>query len=236
MGFQVPGVTYKYGVAESVDTAAKQVNVSGGVAVPYDALVIPTGFVMPLVYPGLGVTVEQRMQEVESVGAAISNGSCIVVAGGGLVALELAGNIRAEHPSKRIVLLTRNGVLNPWPESKRRSLLMMLERMKIEMRIMKSGAYEGVPETYNPEGGTIKCGAQSEVKYDVFIPAYSQGPNTKFLPADLQDDKCNVQVNEHLQMLLLLWLGRLPLLSSLLALPWLCGSRLLPMWLLLLFT
>jgi NADH dehydrogenase FAD-containing subunit len=104
--FQVSGVNYKYAVVESVDTAAKEITIVGTQEkVPYDALIVATGFNMPLVYPGLGVTIEERKKEVQKVAEAIKSSECIVVAGGGPVGIEIAGCIRGEHPSKRVILL-----------------------------------------------------------------------------------------------------------------------------------
>jgi len=193
--FQVPGVTYKYGVVESVDETAKNIKILGSDdLVPYDALVVATGFAVPLVYPRLGVSVEDRMAEVQRVGDAISQGSCIVVAGGGPIGLELVGNVRAVYPSKKVVLLCRKGVLGQWPEKQREKVKTRLQKMNIEVM---DGATDA-PTGCSLEPGTIKFG-DSGLRYDVFLPAYSQGPNTKFLSSSVVDGKGCVTVNEYLQ-------------------------------------
>jgi len=193
--FQVPGVTYKYGVVENVDATSKQVKLTGEEeTVPYDCLIVATGFGMPLIYPDLGVSVEERKMEVQRVGDAIKKGSCIVVAGGGPVALELAGNIRGEYPSKKVVLLCTNGVLGAWPEKQRKKVQAQLQKMNIEV---VNGATDA-PKAYSLEPGSIKFG-EKELSYDVFLPAYSQGPNTKFLPGTVLGGKGCVDVNEYLQ-------------------------------------
>lgn len=195
--FQVPGVTYKYGVAESVDVKTKQIKVAGvSETVPYDALIVATGFGMPLVYPKIGVSLEDRKDEVKRVGDAIKRGACIVVAGGGPVGLELAGNIRIEYPSKRVVLLCRGGVLSQWPDQHKQKVEAQLKNMNIEVI---SGA-SGAPTEYSLDQGKLIFGDKS-LEYDVFLPAYSQGPNTVFLEsisAVLDSKKC-IDVNEFLQ-------------------------------------
>jgi len=194
--FQVPGVTYKYGVVESVDTAAKQVKLAGGdQMVPYDCLVVASGFNLPLVYPKLGVSVSERKTEVGRVGNAIKTASCIVIAGGGPVGLELAGDIRGEYPDKKVVLLCRDEVLRQWPEKQRQKVCLQLKKMKIEVMTGATNA----PKDYSIEPGSIKLPG-SDLSYDVFIPAYSQGPNTQFLQEAVLDNQTrSVDVNEYLQ-------------------------------------
>jgi len=196
--FQVPGVTYKYGVVESVNPTAKQVVLQGdgGEMVPYNYLIVATGFRMPLVYPGLGVSLAERKEEVQAVGEAIKKGASIVVAGGGPVGLELVGDIRAQYPNslKKIQLLCKDDVLSQWPEKKRTKVAAQLKEMNIE--VIKSA--ERFPTEHSLEPGTIKLG-DKEVSYDVYLPMFSQGPNTKFLPDSVMDGKGCVDVNEHLQ-------------------------------------
>jgi len=196
--FQVKGVNYKYGVAESVDTAAKVVQLRDNAgAVPYDALIIATGFKMPLIYPGVGVTLQERKAEVRKVGDAIKGATSCVVAGGGLVGLELAGDIRIQYPDKKISLLCRGGVLGQWPQAHRSKVEAQLQRMNIEVVTGASDA----PTESSLDAGKIMFG-DKELAYDVFIPAYSQGPNTSFLtsaaPAVL-DGNGSIDVNEFLQ-------------------------------------
>jgi len=192
--FQVPGVTYKYAVADSVDEKEKKVKLVGGEMVAYDALIIATGFKMPLVYPGLGVTVTERKAEVQSVGDAIRKGECIVVAGGGPVGLELAGDIKGAYPSKKVVLACRNGVLGQWPDKHKKKVEAALTKMDIQV---KNGA-TNAPEIASLEAGKLNF-PDGDLAYDVFLPAYSQGPNTKFLPEAMLDGKGSIDVDEFLQ-------------------------------------
>jgi len=198
--FQVPGVKYIYGVVESVDGQTKQVKLRQAVAdavcesVPYDALIVATGFKVPLVYPGLGVTIEERTAEVQKVGEAIKKGACIVVAGGGPIGLELVGDIRGEYPAKKVVLMCRGDVLGQWPEKQRKKVEARLQHMNIEV---KKGATDA-PKDYCLESGVIKFG-NGDLEYDVFLPAFSQGPNTQFLPGEVLDANGCVEVNEYLQ-------------------------------------
>jgi len=163
--------------------------------VPYDALVVATGFGVPLVYPSMGVSLEERKAEVQGVADAIQKGACIVVAGGGPIGLELAGDIRIQYPTKKVVMLCRGGVLKQWPEKQRQKVEAQLKKMNIEVITGTSDA----PKDYSLVPGTLKFSDQ-ELAYDVFLPAYSQGPNTKFLNGtNVLDSKGCIDVNEYLQ-------------------------------------
>jgi len=200
--YEVKGVNYVYGVAESVDTSKKIVNLAGDISsteaakqIPYDILIVATGFHMPLIYPGLGVTLESRMEEVRRVADVIAKANTCVVAGGGVVGLEMVGDIRAKYPEKRIILACRSGVLKQWDQSWQKKVEAQLKKMKIEVLL----GNESAPAEPSLEPGTMKIGG-NDVNYDVYLPMFGQGPNTKYLQGtDVLDAKGNVDVNEFLQ-------------------------------------
>lgn len=146
-------------------------------------------------YPQIGVSLENRKAEVRRVGDAIQKASCVVVAGGGPIGLELVGDIRAEYPTKKVVLLCRNGVLSAWPDKQRQKVEAQLKIMNIEV---VNGNFNS-PAEPNLQSGILKSD-QMELAYDVFLPAYSFGPNTKFLEdTGVLDGSNNIDVNEYLQ-------------------------------------
>lgn len=112
--------------------------------------------------------------------------------------LELSGDIRVRYPDKRVILLVRDKVLGQWPDSFRAKVEAQLKAMNIEIM---SGA-SNAPAGYCFERGSLLIQG-SEITYDVFIPAYSQGANTQFLQGvqGLLDPKGNIMVNSHLQSL-----------------------------------
>jgi hypothetical protein len=147
------------------------------------------------VYPKIGVSLEDRKAEVQRVGEAIKKGESIVVAGGGPIGLELAGDIRIKYPSKRVVMLCRGGVLSQWPEAQKQKVEVQLRKMNIEVMTGASDA----PKDYSLEPGKLTF-ADKDLSYDVFLPAYSQGPNTKFLESSsVLDSKGCIDVNQYLQ-------------------------------------
>lgn len=195
--FQVPGVAYQYGVVKSVDATAKQVVLRSDAVVPYDALIVATGFAMPLIYPALGISLADRVKEVREVGAAIQGAARIMVAGGGPVGIELVGDIRAAYPTKQVTLIHRGGILGQWPEGRRSKVEAQIKEMNIKLLSGCSRA----PRDKQLESGAFETDDGKQVEYDVFLPAYSRGPNTQFLEGveGLLDARGRIRVNEFLQ-------------------------------------
>lgn len=195
--FEAKGATYRYATAQGVDVENKQVQLSGGAAPEaFDALIVATGFALPLFYPRLGVSVQERMAEVQTVGKAISAAACVIIGGGGLVALELAGDVRAHYADKTIILICRNGILSQWPDDRRQKVHDQMKKMNIQV---VTAAFDA-PKQPALEPGTITVG-EKQIDYDVYLPAFAQGPNTQFLQdvSGLLDSKGQIDVNEFLQ-------------------------------------
>jgi len=164
--------------------------------VPYDVLIVATGFNMPLIYPRLGTTMDERKAEIRNAGDAIKKGACVVVAGGGPVGLELAGAIRCEYTDKKVILLVRKDVLSQWPDAHKQKVSLQLQKMNIEV---VSGDCNDAPKQPSLESGTLTVGGRT-VSYDAFFPAYSKGPNTEFLEGTgALDASLRLDVNEFLQ-------------------------------------
>lgn len=196
---EIKGVNYTYGVVEGVDAVAKLVKLAkpnDSVTVPYDALIVATGFNLPLLYPRLGTTIEERKAEISNVGNTIKKAGCVVVAGGGPVGLELAGAIRCEYADKKVILLVRKDVLSQWPDAHKQKVSLQLQKMNIEV---VSGDCSDAPKQPSLESGTLTVGGRT-VSYDAFFPAYSKGPNTEFLEGTgALDASLRLDVNEFLQ-------------------------------------
>jgi len=195
--YETPGVIYKYGVVSDVDPSKKEVTLKDGSSICYDALVVATGFSMPLIYPELGVALEDRRAEVAKVGAAIKKAECVVINGAGSVGLELAGDIRVAYPGKRVVILCRDNLLKQYPESIQTQTEAALKAMSIELI---KGDLNGAPTELKLDQGVVNV-SENIVSYDVFIPAYSHGPNTSFMirAADMLDARGFIKVNGFLQ-------------------------------------
>jgi NADH dehydrogenase FAD-containing subunit len=183
-------VEYKYGVVTRVDPEKKQVTLSSSEVLTYDVLVVAPGFVMPVILPKLGATLTERKEEVQAVGASIRAAGHVLVGGGGPVALDLAGSVRARYPEKKVTIICSK-VLPQWPESDRRRVETQLEKMRIEVKTSPARC---------PIEAQLEACTVAGVAGDIYLPGFSQGPSTKFLEASgLLDQSGKVVVNGYLQ-------------------------------------
>jgi NADH dehydrogenase FAD-containing subunit len=200
--YQVKDATYKFGPVTSVDVAGKTVAfkaVATGAdeSVPYDVLVVCTGFSCPLIAAKAGVSLEDRKAEVSAVAAAILKAKSVVVNGGGSIGVELASNIKTTYKDKDVVLVARDGVLKDFPEKTRGKITAVLDKMGIKTVI---GTSSDAPPAAKLDTGSLTVNGEA-LKYDVYLPMFGQGPNTQFLTGipGLLDDRGFVKVNEFLQ-------------------------------------
>eukprot|EP00403_Amphidinium_massartii_P011975 CAMPEP_0178424244 /NCGR_PEP_ID=MMETSP0689_2-20121128/28109_1 /TAXON_ID=160604 /ORGANISM="Amphidinium massartii, Strain CS-259" /LENGTH=423 /DNA_ID=CAMNT_0020045873 /DNA_START=74 /DNA_END=1345 /DNA_ORIENTATION=+ len=198
--FEVKGVNYVYGAVADVDATSKIITTVNGQSIQYKVLIVATGSKSPLLQPTPGASLAERFAEVKEAAAAIKAAQTVVVYGTGLVSIEIAGDIRARNPEKRIIMVSRDGtVLGSEAPELRARVQPVLEKMKIE--VMKGTA----PDEYlEPKltAGTVPLsnGLVSELSYDVWIPGFAQGPNTHFLKeSGALDARGRLEVNESLQ-------------------------------------
>lgn len=188
---EVPGVEYIYDVATGVRPGDKMVELKSGKTVAYDALVVGSGFKLPLLSRPLGCTYEERKAEVEAWADAMSKAKTIVINGAGATGLEMAADAKLAFPSARVVVLTRSGKLmnDAYPDAMKDKFKAVLEKQGIEIIKGNGGTQPSKDKGVTPDG----------LEYDVFIPAFGQGVLTDFLPKDLVTDKGMVETNDKLQ-------------------------------------
>jgi len=167
------------------------------VSVPYDVLVVCTGFDCPVLYPRLGVSLAERKSEVAEVAAAILKAKTVVVNGAGAIGVEVAGCIQSAYRNKTVVLVSRDAVLKTFPEKLSAKVVAALKNMGVKI---VSGNAADAPHEPKLRPGCLTVNGEV-IKYDVFLPMFSKGPNTKFLAGipGMLDDNGFVKVNEFLQ-------------------------------------
>lgn len=199
--WQLKDVEYVFDAVSEVVPSEKTIRFANHRDMTYRTLIVATGSRMPLIMPRPGDSLEQRMEQVRKASAAIAAANTVVVNGAGLIGLEMVGDIRAKHPSKRVVLLSRDGTVigGTHPPEMQERVKAQLVKMNIEV---KKGA---VPKEFSDpvlEAGSVDLDAGEKLAFDVFIPAYAQGPNTAFLAgagAAVLDEKGRIVANECLQ-------------------------------------
>ena len=203
--WKVKGVEYIFDAVAEIDPKERIVKFAGGASpIAYRAIIINTGSRMPLIMPRLGDSFAERVAEVKKVSGAIAAAEVVLFNGGGTIGVEMAGDCRAKHPTKRIILLTRDGSVlsksHP-PEMQARVLDVLKRVMKVEVVqgaaprdwLEPRFAAGSMPITGNPDN-------VSELKFDFYMPCFAQGPRNEMLKGSAALDRRGlIAVNEYLQ-------------------------------------
>eukprot|EP00040_Diaphanoeca_grandis_P004632 m.29554 g.29554 ORF g.29554 m.29554 type:complete len:430 (-) comp16117_c0_seq1:35-1324(-) len=205
--FEYPGVNYVYDYAVEVKPDEKIVVCKSGRTVEYSALILATGYKIPLIHRELGVTLNERSNEVKEWTTAIRDANCVVVNGSGAVGLEWACEIKLIYKNKRVVVLSRSGgLLSPkYDADVLEDVKQHLDSIGVEViadspASIDAGVQSDVPNKSIP-GGKIVLANGSDLDCDVFLPAFATGLHTDILPAtSLVDGRLKfVDTNECLQ-------------------------------------
>lgn len=200
-----------YGVAEGVCDGKVAVKTPEGAVVElnFDYLVCASGIIMPTFTPTPGQDPTERRKEIEDLGKVIRDPTKhVVVAGGGAVGVEIAGNI-LDGGNKNITLITNGDRLLPDQHekySKKAHAQLTSRGVKVLFntrctdKLETTIASPGTPLHISVSGGkTLEC--------DVYLPSYTRGPRSAWLaqpigdsklPDDLINEKGKVAVDEYL--------------------------------------
>ena len=197
--WQVKGVRYIFEPVTEIDPAAKTIKFASG-NLTYRAVIVCTGSRMPLIMPQPGVSAAARVAEVKKVSDAIGAAQTVVFNGSGTIGVEMAGDCRAKHPNKRIVLLSRDGSVlaksHP-PEMQKRVLDVLTRVLKVEV-VKGSAPRDWLEPRF--EAGSIPISGNddtSEIAFDFYMPTFAQGVRNE--PLDGLDERGLIDVNECLQ-------------------------------------
>ncbi|KAG2003442.1 hypothetical protein CC2G_004044 [Coprinopsis cinerea AmutBmut pab1-1] len=149
---------------------------STGEIVRYDILVLATGSV----YEGLvnfPLDPKEYHDHIEKWRKKISDAQNIVIAGGGPVGIELAGELMDVYPSKKVTIVQGDRlVLNDvYPDRFRKGLLNRLRKRGVE--VILNDAIRGNP----PVDASVKTREGRELACDLLITCRGGGANTPYL-------------------------------------------------------
>ncbi|KAI8851705.1 hypothetical protein BC829DRAFT_386640 [Chytridium lagenaria] len=91
--------------AVSVDAAEKTVELSNGDKVGYHYLVVATGTTLPAPGKTTRTTKEDGKKDAEAIVDAVKKASSVVIVGGGVVGVEIAGEIATDYPNTKVTLI-----------------------------------------------------------------------------------------------------------------------------------
>ena len=200
--WKVKGVTYIFETVTQIDPKECIIRFDSGRTLKYRAVVVSTGSHMPLIMPKLGDSAAARVAEVKRVSAAITAAKTVIFNGGGTIGVEMAGDCRAKHPDKRIILLSKDGSVlsksHP-PEMQKRVLDVLTRVQKVEV-VKGSAPRDWLEPRF--EAGTIPLGddGATALQFDFYMPTFAQGPRNEILKgSDALDARGLIDVNECLQ-------------------------------------
>jgi NADPH-dependent 2,4-dienoyl-CoA reductase/sulfur reductase-like enzyme len=201
--FQEKGVEYIFDVVEEIVPSEKKIRLAKGQEISYSAVIVATGNKLPLLTPVPGQSLQERRATVRQAGDAIKAAKTIVVNGAGAVGLEMAGDAKLVNPSARVVLLSRSGevLASSHNEDWQRRVKAKVQELGVE--VMKASVKDAEFAEHKLSSGSLPLvdGPQDSLDYDVYIPAYMQGPNTAFLAKvdGALNDGGQITVNNSLQ-------------------------------------
>jgi NADH dehydrogenase FAD-containing subunit len=208
------GVTTVFGVAIAAEEGWLTVAPLGGGTsaeqVPFDFLVAATGFSLPTFLAAPGQTLAERRAELERLDAAMGSGGNVVVSGGGIVALEMAGNVceklNGRVSAGRLTLVTTGATLLPgYPARYQAQAQRQLERLGATVVLndrVTSHDATATADLDEPMALRLQSGAVLD-RVTAFVPAFTRGGATAFLrrslPKAVDPASGLVLVNEYLQ-------------------------------------
>jgi NADH dehydrogenase FAD-containing subunit len=179
--------------ALSVDPDKHIVKLSNGEDANYDALVIATGasYVSQLWQVGESETVTKKA--LASTRALLAKAKTVLIAGGGAVGVEVAGEISTTFPSVKLTLVSGSTRLLPH--------LTPYNSGSAESQLKSSGVetihnVRVASSKINTDGTTTVVLANGDEKIvDVYLNATGAKPNSKFLPAEWLNESGHVIVD-----------------------------------------
>ena len=185
--------------ATAVD--ADGVTLQDGTRVPADILVIATGSANALPF-------KAREDDIEGLRAANSRtrdmlhkAGTVAIVGAGTVGIELAGEIKAALPDKKIVLIGGEKRLMPaFPRTLGDGLQAKLENLGVQ--VMLGVEAEDLDSTDTPFAGTLTLSDGRKVEADLVFPVIGARPNTTLfdgLPGVSKADSGRIAVDGYLR-------------------------------------
>jgi len=185
-----------HATATSMDPVAKTVALSNSSTVTYDYLVIATGSTTEATNSGIPVkqpTDDSLNESIKTAQDTIAAASTIVIAGGGPVAVEMAGEIAEASPGKSVTLVSGSKrLLESLSKSVSAKALSQLKKLGVDVLL-------GVKTVQNSKEGAktiISLDNGQSLTADLFIPAIGIIPNSSFIPSALLDDKKYLAITE----------------------------------------
>jgi NADH dehydrogenase FAD-containing subunit len=186
------------------------------IQVPFDVLVAATGTSFPVISSQPGQSLAEREAEVAKVSAALTSGNHVVLAGGGVTGVELAGDIlealpAASRKGKVTIVCSTERLMFDRPAYIGERAKKVLEDLgaKVIFNDRVTSHKDTTVADSDKDSLTLTLRSGKELKCHVYIATYNRGANTswlaaaagngKALPSNVLTGSHKVDVNEYLQ-------------------------------------
>lgn len=162
--------------ASAVD--AEGVTLASGERVEADYIVIATGSGYPYPAKTRADSTAEALAHFKETHADLAGAERVLIAGAGAVGLELAGEIKAVWPEKRVTVVDpRAELFAGYEEELRAELHRQLDRLGVELRL--GAGLEAEPDVEPGRAGIVKTAVGSEaVEADIWFRAYGVTVNS----------------------------------------------------------
>ncbi len=190
----------------AVAVEGRRVTLASGDTLEPDYLVLATGSAYPFPAKVEEPDVASARARVLEAHEALLGAERVLIVGAGPAGLELAGEIKAFHPSKRVTIadISPDILAGPYDQALRDELRRQLDTLGIELRLNAQlhELPDAAPATLAPitvhtaNGGTLDA--------DIWFRAFGVRPHSEYLAGGSLDDRRNergyLRVDEHLRV------------------------------------
>ncbi|HEX6443602.1 MAG TPA: FAD-dependent oxidoreductase [Streptosporangiales bacterium] len=161
--------------------------VGSGERISADYTVIATGSTYPFPAKFEAVDSDAVRARLHETRAALADATRVLLLGAGPVGLELAGEMTAAWPDKRVTLLDRNAdvLSGRFPPELRAEIRAQLAAMGVELVLGAPLREEPPSDPGEPKSFTLSTTAGVEVAADIWFRCYGVTPVSGFLATDL---------------------------------------------------
>lgn len=183
--------------ATSVDVSGKSVTVGSGKSFSYDYLVIATGSTTAESVKADGIPFKSTNSKnlasaVEKAQQRIAAASSIIIAGGGPVGVETAGEIAEAYPKTKVTLVTGGErLLDFMKPSASKAAEGNLKGLGVDVQTL----VKVLDAQQTASGWDVKLSNGTTAKTDLYISATGVIPNSSFLPKQFLDQEGWVKVS-----------------------------------------
>ncbi|CAM1509775.1 Fc.00g001100.m01.CDS01 [Cosmosporella sp. VM-42] len=194
------------GAAENIETTANLVYIltKEGTqrSIKYDQLVIATGSRLSSNLPLKSVgTHEATLSALKDLRKRIENARSIVIAGGGATGVEVAGELAAKYGSGKKITLVISG--DKPLEGSLPSVQNVVDKdlQKLGIKLVHNARVKDVLVEETGKQTNVALSNGSTLLVDLYLPLHGVTVNTSFVPGDLLDSKCNLNLDKTMKVI-----------------------------------